>query len=161
MVHSEPFGEQSILRFDHIAITVVWKLCLHSVSGLARFAVSDPVRQHGEEFRRIQRLILPEELIRELWARQVRRQKWSSLHKLRAAASRSMHDEDCIRRFALCIFFRLSDGPVMETQLWQRLARCKFKIPNREIAFRRGGIVRREHVARGDDPKNKCEGFEG
>src|SRR5439155_10886549 len=96
-------------------------------------------REDDEKFCRIERLVFREQLIRKLGPR----------HKLRAAASCPVHDEDCIRRSALRIFLRLSNGPVMEMQLWQGFAGGKFEIPY-EIAFRRRGIIGARRKTRGE-----------
>ena len=106
VVHAQSFGQQAVLRFHHVAVSVARKFCVHAVARLARFAVADPVRQNDEKFRRIQRLIFPEEFAGKLRP-----------NKLRAAARCPMHDENCIGRLALRIFLRLSERPIMETQL--------------------------------------------
>ena len=147
MIDSEPFGKQTILRFHHVEIPVVRKFCAHSVARLARFAVTDSVREDDEKFRRIERLVFREQLVRKLGPR----------HKLRAAASCPVHDQNCIRRSALRIFLRLSNGPVMEMQLWQCLARRKFKVADREIAFRRRGIISGRRKTRCQERRKECQ----
>ena len=107
MVHSQPFRQQAILRFHHVDVAVARELCVHTVAGLARLAVTNPVRQDDEKLRRIERLTFPEKLIR----------KFRSRDKLRTAAGCPMDDENCIGRLALRILLRLSECPVMETQL--------------------------------------------
>ena len=114
VIHSEAFGEQTILRLDHVEITVARKFCVHSVARLARFAVADPVRQHDEKFRRIERLTFAEQFTGKFRA-----------NKLRAAAGRPVHDQHGVRRFALRIFLRFPQRPVMKTQLRQRFARMQ------------------------------------
>ena len=90
MIHAEPFGQQSILRLDHVAIAVTRKLRVHSIARLARFAVADAVRQHDEKFRGIERLTCAEKFAGKF-----------RTDKLRAAAGRAVHDQDGVRRFAL------------------------------------------------------------
>ena len=60
VVDAEPFGEQAILRFHHVDITVMGKLRVEPVARLARFAVANSIGQDDEKLRRIQRLTLPE-----------------------------------------------------------------------------------------------------
>ena len=130
VVHAQSVGQQAILRFDHVEVSVARKFRMHPVARLARFAVADRIRQDDEELCHIERLIFPEELAGKLRA-----------NKLRAAAGRPMHDENCIRRFALRIFLRFSERPIMETQLRQCFARSKFEIANRVIALSRRRII--------------------
>ena len=130
MIHRESVGEQTVIRFNHVEIAVARKFCVHAVTGLARFAVADPVRQHDEKFRSIQRLTSTKKFTGKFRS-----------NKLRAAAGRSVHDQNCIGRFALRIFLRFAERPVVDAQLRQRFARLKFKIRNRVIAFSRWGII--------------------
>jgi hypothetical protein len=130
MIDAQPLRKQAILRFDHVDVSVAREFRMHPVARFARFAVTDPVWQHDEKFRGIKRLIFPEELAGKLRA-----------DKLRAAAGRPVHDENCIRRFALRIFLRFSERPVMETQLWQCFPRSKLEIANRVIALSRRRII--------------------
>ena len=73
--------------------------------------MTNRVRQHDEKFRRIERLIFSKQLAGKL-----------RTDKLRTAAGCPVHDENCIRRFALRIFLRFSQRPVMQTQLRQCFA---------------------------------------
>ena len=68
-----------------------------------------------------------------------------------------MHDENGIRRFALWIFFRFPQCPIMQTQLPQRLAGSKFEIANRVIAFLRRRIIGGRCEIRGQDGEEKWE----
>src|SRR6266850_6450286 len=52
MVYEEAFGQQSILRLDHVAISVVRKAGAKTVARLARTAVTDPVGKNNEISRR-------------------------------------------------------------------------------------------------------------
>ena len=72
-----------------------------------------------------------------------------------------MHDENCIRRFALRIFLRIPDGPIMETQLRQRLTRRKFEIADRVIALDRRWILGGEREARGEDQQERWKNGAG
>ena len=63
---------------------------MQSIALLARFAVTNCIREDDKKLRRIERLIFSKQLTGKLGA-----------NKLRAAASGTMHDENSIRRFAL------------------------------------------------------------
>ena len=60
MINAQTFRKQSVLRFDHVAITVARKFGVHPVAWLARFAVSNAIWQHDEKFRRVEWLIFAE-----------------------------------------------------------------------------------------------------
>ena len=130
VIHSEPLSEQTVIRFNHIEVTVMREFCVHPVTWLARFAVTDPVRQHDEVFRRIERLIFTKQFAGKFRA-----------NKLRAAARCSVHDENRIGGFTFRIFLRLPERPVMEAQLRQCFAGSKFEIADRKVAFCRRGII--------------------
>ena len=130
VIHAEAFGEQSVIRLDHVEITVAREFRVHAVARFARFAVANPVRQHDEKFRRVERLIFSKQLAGKFRA-----------NKLRAAAGCPVHDQNGIGRFALRIFLRFSQRPIMDAQLRQCFAGLKFEIANREIAFGRRGII--------------------
>src|SRR5207302_11063345 len=104
---------------------------------------ANSIRQDDEEFCRIERLTIAEKFAGKLRS-----------NELRAASSRSMHDQHCVRRLALRIFLRLPQGAVMDAQLRQRFATGEFEIANRVIAFRRRGIIRR--ADKSDRGKEKC-----
>src|SRR5437016_9999543 len=106
MINAESFGEQTVLRFNHVEVTVAREFRVHSVTRLARFAVADAVRQHDEEFRRIERLILPEQFASKLGA-----------NELRAATGCPVHDKNGIRRLAVRVFLWFTQCPISETQL--------------------------------------------
>ena len=103
MIYAEAFGEQSVIRLDHVEVTVAREFCVHAVARLARFAVANPVRQHDEKFRRVERLIFSKQLTGKFRA-----------NKLRAAAGCPVHDQNGICRFALRIFLRFSQCPIMD-----------------------------------------------
>jgi hypothetical protein len=119
---------------------------VHAVARLARFAVTDSVRQHNEKLRRIERLARTEKFTGEFRA-----------NKLRAAAGCSVHDENCISRFALSIFLRFSERPVMNPQPRQCFAGLKFAIPNGIIALGGRRIIGRELETGGQYGQEQCE----
>ena len=120
VIHSESFGEQTVIRLNHVDITVMREFRVHAIARLARFAVTDPVRQHDEIFRRVERLILSKQFAGKFRA-----------NKLRAAARCPVHDENGIGSLALRVFLRFPQCSIMDTQLRQCFARLKFEIANR------------------------------
>ena len=130
VIYAKAFGEQSVIRLHHVEVTVTREFRAHAVARFARFAMTDPVRQHDEKFRRVEWLIFSKKLAGKFRA-----------NKLRAAAGCPVHDQNRIGRFALRIFLRFSERPIMDAQLRQCFAGLKFEIGNREIAFGRRGII--------------------
>ena len=65
-------SEQTILGFDHVAITVMRKFRVKASLGLARFAMPDAIRKDDEIFFRIQWLIFSEEFIGEFRPNELR-----------------------------------------------------------------------------------------
>src|SRR6266487_3241249 len=109
---AQSIGHQAILRFHHVDVSVAREFRVHAVAWLARFTVPDCVRQNDEKLRRIERLVLPEKLIR----------KFRSRDKLCAAAGGTVHDQYGICRFALRVFLWFSQRSIMKTQLRQYFA---------------------------------------
>ena len=94
--------------------------------------MTNPIRQHDEKFRRIQRLIFPEKFACKLRS-----------DKLCAAARRPVHDKHGITGLALRIALGFPERPIMNPQFWQRLTRGELKIANRVIVFPRRWIIGR------------------
>src|SRR5437016_6443227 len=134
-----------ILCCDLNAVAEARKFRAQTIARLARFAVTNSIRQDDEEFRGIERLTIAEKFAGKFRA-----------NELRAASSRSMHDQHGVRRFSLRIFISLPQGTVMDTQLRQRFATRELEIANRVIAFRRCGIIAR--ADKWDRSKKKCRG---
>jgi hypothetical protein len=103
---------------------------VHTVARFTRFAVANPVWQHDEKFCRVEWLIFSKQLAGKLGP-----------NELRAVTCSSMHDENRIRRFALCIFLRFSQRAIVNPQFRQSFTRLKFEIANCEIALSRRGII--------------------
>src|SRR5207302_10384813 len=101
MIDAEPVGQQSILRFHHVDVTVARKLRVQPIAWFTRFAVTNSVRKHDEKFCRIERLTFSEKLARKF-----------RTNKLRAAASCPVHDEDSVARLALRVFVELADSSI-------------------------------------------------
>src|SRR5882724_4972098 len=114
--------------------------------------MTDSIRQDDEKFGGIERLTAAEKLAGKL-----------RTNKLRAASSRSVHDQHGVRRFSLRIFISLPQGAIMDAQLRQRFATREPEIANRVIAFRRRGIIARadksdrgKEKRRGKGPTHHC-----
>src|SRR6266550_1586102 len=103
---------------------------MHPIARFVRFAVADPVRQHDEKLGLIEWLIFPEKFTAKFWP-----------NKLRAAARRPVHDQYGVARLALRVLLRFPERPIVQPQLWQRLARGELEIANSKIAFRRRRII--------------------
>src|SRR6266542_6741528 len=72
MADTEPFGEQTVIRLNHVEISVAREFCMHAVARLARFAMTDAVRQHDEKFHRIEWLIFTEQFAGKFGANKLR-----------------------------------------------------------------------------------------
>ena len=59
MIQAECLGKQPILRFHHIQIAVAREFCVHPVTRLARFAMTDAVRKYDKKLGCIERLTFP------------------------------------------------------------------------------------------------------
>jgi hypothetical protein len=126
MIDAKSVGQQPILRFHHVDVTVARKFRVQPVARLARFADTDSVWQHDKKSRRVERLIFTEQFTGEF-----------RLDGLRAAASRPMHDENGISDFSLCVFLDLAQRSIMNPQLRQSFTRCELEILDRIVAFAR------------------------
>src|SRR4030095_12750800 len=131
MIDTETFGEQPVLRLDHVTVAVVRKFCPHPVARLARFAMPDVVGQNDEKFRCVEWLARSEEFAGELLP-----------DELRAAPGRPVHDDDGVLRYALRLSLGFSESPVMQVQLRHGLTGGKLKVVRDEIAVVRRGIFR-------------------
>lgn len=131
MIHSESVGQQSILRFDHVEVTIMRQFCVHPIAWLTRFSVTDPVGQDDEKFRRVEWLIFSKKFARELRP-----------DELRSAPGCPVQDQHRVRRFALGIFIHLAKRAIMNPQFRQRLAGSKSEIADYVISFCRRGIIR-------------------
>src|SRR5260221_4231216 len=78
VIHTKAARKQAMLRFHHVDVPVAREFRMQAVARLARFAVTDPVRQDNEKLGNIERLIFPEKLAGKFRA-----------DKLRATAGRS------------------------------------------------------------------------
>jgi hypothetical protein len=123
MLDAEPFGEQPIMRIDHVLVIILREHRLHAVRRLRRFAVADAVGNDDVVFRRIERLAGAEQ-----FAAEIRRQ-----HAGRRAARAVQHQHR--------LPARLADRGVVQPQLGHRLAGVEFEIPGDPVALFRRGIV--------------------
>ena len=129
VIHAEAVGQQLILRFHHVGITVARKFRVQSIARLTRFAVANSIRQHDEIFRRVERLIFTEKFAGKFRS-----------NELRAATGRSVHDQHGVREFALDVI-AFAERSVMNSQLGQALSRREFEIVDRVIALVRRRII--------------------
>src|SRR3989442_13797525 len=117
MTHAESLGQESILRYHHVDVTVVRKLRVQAVARFARFTVADSVRQDEKKFGRVQRLIFSKQFAREFGS-----------NKLGAAAGRAVHYENGIARLALGVLVDLAERSLMNWQFRQCFAGCEPEI---------------------------------
>jgi hypothetical protein len=66
VAHAEAFGEQAILRLDHVPVAVPREPGVEPVARLARPPVPDPVREHDEIARSVEQAAPAIQLAREL-----------------------------------------------------------------------------------------------
>src|SRR5262245_42416900 len=132
MIHLEPFGQQSVLRRDHVVVGVTRKSRAQAAAGLRRLAVADAIGQDDEILRRVEHLPGAEEPASEL----VRQ-------KARARAPRAVQDENGVARDARSVALQLAYRAVMQLQFGQRLSAVEFEIADDEIALDRSRIIRR------------------
>ena len=88
--------------------------------------------KHDEKLRGIERLARAEKFAGEFRP-----------DELRAAAGGSVGDEDRVAHDAFLVLHRLADGPVMNLQFRQRLARGEFEIADDVVAFHWRRIIGR------------------
>src|SRR5712692_5130324 len=105
MIDCKSIGQQSILRFHHVDVTVARKLRVQSIARLARFAVADSIREHDEKSRGVEQLVLSEKFAGEFRP-----------NKLRAAAGGPVDDQNGITRFAPIVFVNLAECSIMNSQ---------------------------------------------
>src|SRR5207244_11664824 len=96
------FGEQSVLRFDHVAIAVAREFCVESITWLAGLAVAEVVRQDEKVARGVQGLALVEKFARELGPQEIA-----------AISGSSVKDQHGIFNAAEFINPRCTECPVM------------------------------------------------
>src|SRR4029453_16867517 len=144
MIDTETFGEQPVLRLDHVTVAVVRKFCPHPVARLARFAMPDVVGQNDEKFCCVEWLAGSEELAGELRP-----------DELRTAPGCPVHDDYGVLRYAFRVSYGLSEGPVMQPQLRHSFTGGKLKVVRDEIVVVRRGIFRGAHRDRKEDRKEQ------
>ena len=126
MVHAQAFFDQFVLQGNHVRIVVLRKVCVHAVTGLAGFSVTNIVGQDDEIARRIQQLARPKQHTGK-----------DGLQQSSSVASRTVKDEDGIGGAPAGVLHRLAQGGVMQSHFGHGLTRLKVKIVDDEIAFLR------------------------
>ena len=113
---------------------------MHAIAGLARFAMADSVRKYDKKLGRFEWLILSEKFTGKLRA-----------NKLRAAAGRSMHNENDVSSLAFGVCVDLADRSIVNSQFRQCFTGGESEVANVVIAFRWRRIIGRAANARDDD----------
>jgi hypothetical protein len=131
MVDAEPVGEQTVLRIDHVRITVLRKTRPEPVARLRGFSMADAVGQHDEIFRRVEQLACAEQLAGEFRAQE-----------LRAGAARTVADPHGIAHDTVRVLLRLAERAVVQAQLRQRFAARELEVAQHEVAFDGRGVIR-------------------
>ncbi len=130
VIDLQSFGEQAVLRFDHVGVAVLRKLRAQAVAGFGGLAVPDAVGQHDEVASGVERLSGAKQLTRELGP-----------DELRAAAAGAVTDEHGIAHDALGVLLRCAQRPIVNPQFRQRFAVREMEIAQHEVAFDRGRVV--------------------
>src|SRR6185369_2077920 len=142
MANAEVLRDQPILSLDEVVVDVLWKRRSHSIRRLARFSVSDGVRQYDVIPARIQGLPRTEQFAAK------RRCKHGS-----AGLSGAMQDENWLA----C---RRPYGLVVDAKLGQDFAGQEPEVTNDPIAlFLRGEVRGKPHDSeqRQSDSRGKSE----
>src|SRR5262245_13807062 len=133
MIDAEPFGQEPVLRRDHVVVVVVRKPGVKAVARLARLAVPDVVGKDDEIPGSIQQLSGTKENTAEL-----RREKSAS------APPRAVKYQYRIPHYPARISERLSERAVMKLQFRQFLTVLKAKATHREISLNGIQLLRRD-----------------
>ncbi len=139
VIYAHAIGQQAILRFDHVDVTVARKFGVQSIAWLARFAVTDAIWHYDKKFRCIEWLIFAEKFTSELRP-----------DELPAVAGRTVGDQDSVGNFAGSVFVDLAERPIMNFQLGQGFAGSEFEIANRVVAFGRRKTSGGKNAGRND-----------
>ena len=124
VVHLQAFGQQAVLRLDHVGVAVAREPRAQAVARLARRAVADVVRQDDEVLRGVEQLAGAEQLAGEAVG-----------EELRAAPGRAVHDQHGIAHDAGGVLPRRAERAVVHPQLGQRLARGEPEVPEHDVAL--------------------------
>ena len=128
MVHAEPFGEQAMVRGDHVIVVVLRKMRVQAVAGLRRFSVADTIWKNDVIARRVEKLSRAEELAGK-----------NGCEELMAGATGAVKNQNRVGDAALRIARGLAQGCVVQPKLWQRFAGAKLEILDHKFALGRGG----------------------
>jgi hypothetical protein len=149
MVHAQALGEQTVLRIDHVRVTVLRKSRLEPIARLRGFSVTDAVGQHDEVFRRVEELARAEQLAGEFRAQE-----------LRAGSTRAVPYPHGVAHDAFGVLLRLAERTVVQAQLRQRFAARELEVAQHEIALDGRGIVRGQgRRAQGKEACRESEQF--
>ncbi len=133
-----------MLRFDHVAVAVVGKLCPQAVAGLAGFSVPDIVGENEKISGGIEQPAPPKKFAREFRPQ-----------KLRAAPGGAVQNQNGVADDALVVGLRRTEGAIMQSQFRKSLPGVKMKIADGIIALRRRGKIRRPRDRRRQRHENQ------
>ncbi len=132
VIRLEPFGEQLILRTDHVVVRVFREARVQAVAWLTRLAVSDSVRENDEISGRVQQLSGTEQLAAE-----------GLTEKRGACPACAVQNHHRVLNDTGSVAARRPECPVMQRQRRQRLAGPEPEVARDEIAFNRRRKLRR------------------
>src|SRR5579859_4647933 len=130
MIHAKPFGEQAMMRGDHVVVVVLREMRVQAVAGLRGFSVADAIRKNDVVAPGIQKLARAEKFVCK-----------NRGEELMAGAAGTVQNQDRVGDAALRVLCRLSQCCVMQAQLWQRFAGAELEILYDIVAFGRGGCA--------------------
>jgi hypothetical protein len=120
----QAFGDHPMRAIDHVVITVVRKIALEPVGGLARAAATEGIRDDDEVSPGIQRLSVLEQLVGQ-----------GRSQPVGAGAGIALQQQHAIDDLACAVAFRRTEGAVVQFELRQGLAADKFVVRDDEVAL--------------------------
>ncbi len=131
MVDFETVVNKQVIGAYHVVVTVVRKMSMETVAGLARFAVSDAIREDDEVCRGIKRLA---------WAKKLAAK--SGAREGTASATGAVHDQHSVGYVSCAIAGRFAYRCVVQTKFRDGFTGLKGEVGGCEIALGLVGILR-------------------
>src|SRR5215472_6493341 len=128
MIHPERFGEQAVMRRDHVVVVVLREMRVETVAGLGRLSVADAVGKNDVVAPSIEKLPRTEQFAGK-----------NGRKELMTRAARAMQDQNCVGDASLCIRRGLAQRGVMKAQFGQGFPGAKLEILHYKITLVRGG----------------------
>src|SRR5467141_3111737 len=122
--HTEALGQQSILRLDHVEVSVARKGGAKAVARLAGSSMTDPVGKHDEISRRIQQAARPKKFSGKLLP-----------DELSSGPAGAVQYQHGVAHDSLRVLLRLAERAVMQSKLRQCFAGCESEIGDDKIRF--------------------------